>query len=180
VKPVASTIAATGEFWAPYAERDQLFSNEGQGRFRDISAENEPFCGTALVGRGLACGDLDNDGGVDLLVSSIGAPARIFRNVAPRGHWLIVRVIDPAAGGRDAYGATVTVRAGERSQTRWCNPGYSYASSNDPRAHFGLGVAAHVEAIEVLWPDGTEERFAGVAANQLIVVRKGSGVAPAP
>jgi hypothetical protein len=123
---------------------------------------------------------LGNDGGLDLLVSSIGAKARIFRNVAPRGNWLLVRAIDPAAGGRDAHGAKITVRAGERSHMRWCNPGSSYASSNDPRAHFGLGAAAQVDAIEVLWPDGTEERFAGVAANQSIVVRKGSGVAPAP
>jgi hypothetical protein len=175
-QPDPNTIAANGAFWAAYAERNQLFANEGQGNFRDISAENVAFCSTPRVGRGLACGDLDNDGGIDLVVSNIGGKARIYRNVVPhRGMWLNIRTIDPALGGRDAYGAIVTVFAGGRKQTRWCNPGTSYASSNDPRAHFGLGTASQADAIEVAWPDGTVERFPGGATNRFVVLRKGEG-----
>jgi hypothetical protein len=161
-------------FWDWYAERNQLFANDGTGKFRDISLENVPFCGAWSVSRGLACGDIDGDGALDLLVTRIGASARLYRNVAPgRGHWLMVRAVDPALGGRDAYGAEITVHAGDRRWKRPLNPGYSYLCSNDPRAHFGLGRAERVEAIDVLWPDGTEEHFAGSPADRVVVIRKG-------
>jgi hypothetical protein len=175
-QPDAKTIAENGAFWADYAERNQLLANDGQGNFRDISAENFPFCATARVGRGLAYGDLDNDGGIELVVSNIGGKARIYRNVVPnRGTWLNVRTVDPALGGRDSYGAIVTVISGGRTHMRWCNPGTSYASSNDPRAHFGLGATQQIDAIEVTWPDGLMERFPGGATGRFVVLRKGEG-----
>lgn len=178
-KPDPTTVEAVGAFWAPYAERNQLFANQGDGSFRDISPENSAFCGTARVSRGLVWGDLDNDGALDLIVSTIANRAIIYRNVVPhRGSWLAVRVIDPAAGGRDAYGAVVIVSAAGRSWTRWCNPGTSYASSNDPRAHFGLGAVERVDAIEVRWPDGTTEHFPGAPTGKMLVLRKGEGQTP--
>src|SRR5205823_6374056 len=92
-------------FWVPYAERNQLFRGDGRGRFRDVSPENEPLCGAATVARGLACGDVDGDGALALLVTAVAGRARLYRNVAPnRGHWLMVRAVDPALK-RDAYGA---------------------------------------------------------------------------
>jgi hypothetical protein len=84
-------------------------------------------------------------------------------------------VADPALGGRDAYGAEVTVIAGGRRQIVWVNPSQSYLCSNDPRAHFGLGSATQVEGINVVWPDGSEEQFPGVAADRFITLRKGTG-----
>jgi hypothetical protein len=168
--------SADTSFWHQFDERNQLFAGDGTGRFRDLSAQNEPFCGTGAVSRGLACGDLRNEGVLDLLVTSVAGPARLFRNVAPRrGHWLVIRAVDPSLGGRDAYGAEITVHAGPRRWLRLVNPGYSYLCSNDPRAHFGVGQAARVDAIDVVWPDGSEERFAGQAADQAIVLRKGEG-----
>jgi enediyne biosynthesis protein E4 len=173
-KPIDA--ARLGPFWSRYAERNRLFVNDGAGRFRDISAQNGPFCGTAAVARGLACGDLNGDGALDLLVTTVAGPARLYRNVAAkRGHWLLVRAIDPRLGGRDAYGAEVTVRTGGRRWQRWINPGYSYLCSNDPRAHFGLGPSRYVDALHVLWPDGTEEVFPGRPADQLVTLRKGEG-----
>src|SRR5205814_4233017 len=121
----------------------------------------------------LACGDIDGDGALDLVVTSISSRARLYRNVAPkRGHWLMVRAVDPALQ-RDAYGAELTVRAGSRRWVQVLNPGYSYLCSNDPRAHFGLGQTPRVDEIRIRWPDGSEESFPGQAADQLVVLRKG-------
>jgi hypothetical protein len=171
----SSDPVGSGSFWEPYAERNQLFANDRNGRFEDISLHNPPFCGTAAVSRGLACGDLDGDGGLDLLVTQVAGPVHLFRNAAVgRGHGLLVRALDPALC-RDAYGAQVTVEARGRRWTRWLNPGYSYLCSNDPRAHFGLGSATRVERIVVLWPDGTEEAFPGGEVDCLRVLSKGHG-----
>jgi hypothetical protein len=166
---------ASGFFWEPYAELNQLLIGDGQGRFRDLSLQNSPFCGTAGVYRGLACGDIDGDGALDLLVTETGGPARLYRNtVAGRGHWLLVRALDPALH-RDAYGAEITVEAGGRRWTRWLNPGYSYLCSNDVRAHFGLGSNEKIARVLVLWPDGAEEEFPGGKANRVMVLHKGQG-----
>lgn len=167
--------AALAPYWDDYAERNQLFANDGSGRFEDISLPNTPFCGIAQVSRGLTCGDVDGDGALDLLVTTVGGPARLYRNVAPkRGHWLLVRAVDPELR-RDAYGATITVQAGGRARVGWVNPGQSYLCSHDSRVHFGLGDADHVDALRVLWPDGREESFPGCAADRVVVVRRGEG-----
>ena len=163
-------------FWAPYAELSQLFANDGDGRFREISSANPALCGEALVGRGLACGDIDNDGAPDLLVISIAGPARLLRNVSSRrGHWLGVRAIDPALGSRDAHGAEITVEAGARRWWRLVQPSHSYASSNDPRVQIGLGSAATVDSIQVRWPDGLHETFPAGPANRYLTLRRGLG-----
>ena len=134
----ATVPSADGErFWSPYREKNMLFANDGMGRFRDISSQNDAFSGTPAVSRGLVAGDVDNDGAMDLLVTAIAGPARLFRNVArQRGHWLLLRAVDPRLK-RDAYGAEITVKVGGRHWTRWMNPAFSYASSNDSRAHIG-------------------------------------------
>jgi len=173
---MSSAAPKLGEHWSAYGERNQLFANAGNGQFRDISPDNPAFCGEPNVGRGLACGDIDGDGAIDLLVTSVDAPARLFRNAAPKhGHWLMVKAVDPKLGGRDAYGAKITVIAGGKAHVNWINPAYSYACSNDPRAHFGLGEAATVEAIHVTWPNGAEEEFGSAPADKLIVLRRGEG-----
>jgi hypothetical protein len=164
-----------GPYWCRFAERNRLWSGEGKGRFRDRSASDRAFCGGGAVSRALVCGDLDNDGGLDLLATTVAGPARLFRNVAPRrGHWLSVRALDPALR-RDAYGAVVTVRAGARRWVRWLNPGHSYLCSNDPRAHFGLGAVERVDAIDIDWPDGRRETFEERPADKAIVLSKGQG-----
>jgi hypothetical protein len=164
-----------GPFWNYYGDRNQLFANEGKGKFRDISLDNAALCGRYNVARGLARGDFDRDGAIDLLVTTIGGRARLLRNVAPKqGHWLIVRAFDPELK-RDALGTEVRVQAGGRTWVSWLHPAESYLSSSEPRAHFGLGAADHVKAIEVTWPDGQHETFSGCGVDQRVELCKGSG-----
>lgn len=164
-------------FWGPYEERNQLFANDGSGKFRDISPQNAAFCGPAGVYRGLACGDLDNDGALDLVVTAVAGPVRLYRNVAPkRGHWLMIRAVDPALGGRDCYGAEIVVKGSGRRWMRQINPGYSYVCSNDPRAHFGMGQTDRVDSIDVVWPDGTVETYAGQDVDRVVTLRKGENM----
>jgi hypothetical protein len=169
---------ARATFWQAYAERNQLFANDGNGRFVDVSLANPAFAGASAVARGLAIGDYDNDGALDLLVTTVAGRARLYRNIAPdRGHWLIVRAIDTERR-RDAYGAEVAVEAAARRWVRQVNAGNSYLSSSDPRAHFGLGAAASVDRITVTWPDGTIEEFPGQPADRAVTLRKGDGRRP--
>jgi enediyne biosynthesis protein E4 len=162
-------------YWQDYAERNQLFMNDGHGHFTDISLANAAFCGTPAVSRGLLWADFAGNGRIDLISTSIAGPARFYRNVAPlRGHWLSVRAIDPRLH-RDAYGAVVTIHAGGRHWVNLVNPGQSYLSSGDPRVHFGLGAADHVERIRIDWPDGLSETFPGTVADRSLRLERGKG-----
>ncbi len=170
---------APPDFWTPYAEPNQLFLNDGSGRFDEASSPLEPLTNRREIGRGLSAGDIDNDGDVDLLVTYTAGPARLFRNEAPkRGHWLLVRVVDPAHGGRDDCGAVVTLTAGGRTWRRWLNPGGSYLSSGDPRVHFGLGPAAAFDSLTIAWADSRIEEFPGGDVDRLITLTRGRGHAP--
>jgi hypothetical protein len=166
-------------FWATYAERNQLFVNDGQGTFAEVDPTGEPFCSGAHVARGLALGDLDNDGDLDVVTSEVNGPARIYRNNAPRqGNWLVVRATEPAHGGRDAYGAIVTVRLAKRSLTRTISPAFSYLSSSDPRAHFGLGAESRFDEVLVQFADGEVEAYPGGEANRSLTLERGTGAKP--
>ena len=164
------------DFWDVYAQRNQVFANNGAGRFTDRSPLEPAFSGTPGVWRGLAVGDVDGDGAVDLLATCVGGKARLYRNVVPnRGHWLLVEAVEPALGGRAALGAEITVEAGGRRRLGWINPASSYLCSSDARAHFGLGTVDHVDAIRVDWPEGGAEVFPGGPADRRVRLRKGEG-----
>lgn len=173
---VTNRSRSAEEFWWPYRESNDLLLNDGAGRFDPVASKSDGFLSMPGPSRALATGDVDNDGDFDLLVTMVDGPARLLLNVgAKSGHWLIVRAVLPDSGGRDALGARVTVMRGERRWGSVVAPGASYLSSQDPRLHFGLGEASQVDAIEVLWPDGRSERFAGGAADRQIVVEQGRG-----
>ena len=157
---------------AGYRQRKLLYHNRGDGTFEEMSAQFGPVMMDPRVGRGLALGDLDNDGRLDVVVNNLdGRPEVLHNELATRGNWLMVK-LKGGAGNTDAIGATVTAHAGALTQTRVVQSGTSYISQNDTRLHFGLGAATRVDSIAVRWPDGTTSRLTSVPANQIVTIRK--------
>lgn len=167
--------AGVGSPWDRYAEPNLFSINGGDGRFARETTGARAICDGVEISRGLATGDIDGDGLVDLLVSNIESPARLYRNQAPReGRWLSVRAVDPRLA-RDAIGARVNVVVGEHLRWRTISAGGGYLSSSDFRAHFGLGDSDHIDRIEVRWPDGLRETFMIDGVDRAVVLRRGEG-----
>jgi hypothetical protein len=126
----------------------------------------------ARVGRGLAVGDLDNDGRIDVVINNLdGSPEVLHNELAAHGNWLLVKLKGSGAN-TDAIGAVVTARAGTLSQTRVVQSGTSYISQNDMRLHFGIGAATQIDSLDVRWPDGTTSKMTNVKSNQVITIKK--------
>lgn len=158
----------------PYAEPSLLYRGSSAGRFEEV----RPRGGTASLltasSRAAAFGDIDNDGGVDIVVVNRDHAPYLLRNVAPsRGQWVAFRVLEP--NGRDSVGAEVTMSVGERTITRGVRTAYSYLASNDPRVHVGLGTRTRVVNVRVRWPDGVVERFGDFPAGQIVTLRRTRG-----
>jgi hypothetical protein len=153
-----------------YAQRLLLLENVGNGRFVDASDRAGPGFATPRVARGLAPGDFDGDGDLDLLVTALDAPPALLRNDSARGNWLIVAC---EAAGTPVIGTRVEVEAAGRVLSRDVTSSDSFLSCPDPRPHFGLGSATVVDRLTVRWPDGTTTLRNAVPANQVVPVRKG-------
>ena len=166
--------ANIGNFWNPYAEPNLLFENNGHGQFSDLGARGGNFTSQIEISRGLAFGDIDHDGDLDFVVGNIWGAPRVFRNDAPAPgtHWLSVRAM---TGNRDAIGAQVTVVTAKTKFVGLVLPAYSYLSSSDCKAHFGLGEIEKIEAIEVVWPNGDQEQFRVPGVDRVVTVRQGEG-----
>lgn len=160
----------------PLRQTNQLWRNRGGDRgFDEVSAAAGAALALSEVSRGAAFGDIDNDGDADIVVTNNGGPVRLLQNMVGQDrHWLGVRLLT-RAGGRDAIGATLALRAGDRTLSRRVHTDGSYASASDPRVLFGLGDFAGDAELEVRWPDGSVERFAGLASGRYHELVQGSG-----
>jgi hypothetical protein len=145
-------------------QRPVLLRNESNGRFRDISGQGGPYFQAVHGGRGVALGDLDNDGRTDLVVSHLNEPVVLLRNEAEAGHWLGVELVGD--GHRDIVGARLTLEVDGRRLTRFAQGGGSYASASDPRHVFGLGTAERVGRLTVTWPSGRTQHWDGLAIDR--------------
>jgi hypothetical protein len=158
----------------PYEMRSQLLLGDASGHFRDASEQAGPPWEVLRLGRGLAVGDIDNDGRMDVLIVSQGAPLALFHNQpTPSGGHFLTLALEGVASNRDGVGAKVTVTAGGRSQVAARFGGGSYLSASDPRLHFGLGTARRADRVEVCWPSGRLDAYKGLAADSGYRLREG-------
>jgi enediyne biosynthesis protein E4 len=156
-----------------YRQQSAVFRKDADGRFRDVTAEAGAALQTARAHRGCAFGDLDNDGRVDVVVSTIGEPAAILYNVTSEGgHWIALRLLGTKSN-RDGLGATVKVTASSGYvQYNHVTTAVGYASASDKRVHFGLGPDRMAREIEIRWPSGTRQILKDVAAGQILKVKE--------
>jgi hypothetical protein len=158
-----------------YQQRKLLFRNTSLRRFTEIGRTTGAAFAAERVGRGLATGDIDNDGDLDLLVTNNGQAAELLRNDGGSGNALLVR-LRGSRGNSMGVGARIRVTTAARTQLRDVKAGSSYLSQNDLRAHFGLGSATTVDRIEVQWPTGESDTIKSVAANQIVTIQQGAGL----
>ena len=165
---------------AGYRQRRLLYHNKGDGTFEEVAARFGPVLTEERVSRGLAAGDIDNDGRVDIVINDLDGSPQLLRNeLDDTGSWLLVR-LKGSGPNTGAVGAVVVTRAGPLVQRRLVQSGSSYISQEDKRLHFGLGKAGQVDSLEVTWPDGTVTTLRNVKANQLLDVSQPQSQVPAP
>jgi enediyne biosynthesis protein E4 len=157
-----------------FAQRNLLLRNVG-GRFQDVTEQAGPGFSVELVSRGLAAGDLDNDGDLDLLVTNNGAGVNLLRNEGGSANALLVRV-EGRKSNRSGVGTRLMLTTAGRRQMREVESGSSYLGQNDLRAHFGLGTATRSERLEIRWPNGATEVVTDLPANHVVTLREGEGV----
>jgi len=161
----------------PYAEPNILLKGTGDLQYEEVLPRGGTQETLIHSSRAALFGDLDNDGGVDIVVVNQGAPVHLLMNDAPdRGNWLLLRVLN--VHGSDAIGAVVQFNAGDRRVTAQVMPAYSYLAGNDPRVHAGLGAADRITDVTVTWPDGTQTAFGALPANEIHTLRRGDGTPP--
>jgi hypothetical protein len=161
------------------AHPDRLYAGDGHGGFRPVSIGPSGDDDKAkFVSRGVADGDFDNDGDVDLVIVNLNDRPSLLRNDTPRRnrHWLEVQLVGRGPN-RDALGALVKVVTATGTQIRPRRSAGSYLSQHDPRLHFGLGEHQKADRVEVTWPDGSTQALSEVSSDRLITIRQESSVA---
>jgi hypothetical protein len=157
-----------------YLESPLLLWNDHGKRFADVSAESGEVFQQKWAARGMAVGDLDNDGRVDVVVNSLDGPAWVLHNETPeQNHWIILKLVG-VKSNRDGIGAQVKLSTAAGSQYATVTTTGSYQSSSDKRLHFGLGKETSVSRVEIRWPSGTSQVLSDLKADQILTVTESS------
>jgi enediyne biosynthesis protein E4 len=158
-----------------YAEPPHLFRNLGAGKFEEVTAKMGKAFAAPKVARGAAYADIDNDGFLDILLTTNAGPAYLFHNEDGSNRSLRIRLTGTKSN-RDGIGAVVHVSAGTDKQTKMLRSGSSYLSQSELVLTFGLGAHTAVDAVEIEWPSGQVDRLSNVKSQQTITVEEGKGV----
>jgi len=160
----------------PFKEPKVLYRNLRNGRFEDVSARAGPGLGMLRSARGVAFGDFDNDGDLDIIVNNMNDTPTLLRNDGGnKNRWLKVKTIGTGSN-RTGIGARVRVVVGNHVQTDEVRSGGSYISQNDLRLHFGLGPATKADLVEIRWPSGQVDLLSNIETNQVVYVQEGKGI----
>ncbi len=158
-----------------YKDRAILYQNLGNGKFRDISRDSGPALTELHSARGAAFGDINNDGAVEVAINNQNEPPSLLKQAAnPPGHWVILKLMGTRSN-RSAIGARVKLLAGGHLQLGEVRSGGSYLSQNDLRLHFGLGQAAKIDKLDIVWPSGTKQMLTDQAADQTLTIAEEPG-----
>ena len=157
-----------------YRQPRLFYWNVGGGKFKDMSTAAGPGISKPWVSRGSAVEDLDNDGSLEVVINNMDARPSLLKNFGTKKNWLLVRCIGTTSN-HDAVGARVYVYVGSRRISGEIETGSSFLSQNDPRVHAGLGDSPSYDRVEVQWPGGAREAFAGGKANQIVTLKQGTG-----
>ena len=153
-----------------YAQRDQMFQNNGDGTYTDVSATAGTYFGEAFVGRAAATADYDNDGDMDIVIMNSNQRAVLLRNDGGnRKNWLSIKLVGTRSN-RDGIGAKVTLTTEDTTQIREVKSGSSYASGSDTRLLFGLGESQHVKKVSIVWQSGTFQELEDIPTNQILTI----------
>ncbi|NEW84524.1 MAG: CRTAC1 family protein [Mariniphaga sp.] len=161
---------ANGALKHLYGQEDQIFENQGNGKFKDVSLELGEYFKKELVGRGVCLGDYDNDGDIDAFIVNLNDHSVFLRNnKGNQNNWLTLNLVGTSSN-RDGIGARIKVTSNGKVQTAQKRSTTGYLSQNDPRMHFGLAKNTLVEKIEIKWPSGKFQVLENVKANQILTV----------
>jgi hypothetical protein len=168
------------DWGSSYAQKVLLFHNEHNGKFTAVPAVNGTGLAEVISSRGVAFGDLFNDGKIDAIINQIDGPPVLLRNVnADHHHWVELRLVGGPKSPRDAVGAAAYLAANGIRQRQDVISGGSYASSNDPRLHFGLGDATDPGTAEIHWPSGEKETVKLPSVDRIYTITEGKGITSA-
>jgi hypothetical protein len=168
--------ADTNNWGTTWAERPLLFHNVAGKSLEVVPAVEGTALATPMTSRGMAVGDLFNDGRMDAVVNNMDGVPALLKNVdGNHNHWVGLRLVGGAKSPRDGTGATVYLTANGIKQRNDVFSGGSYASTSDMRPHFGLGTATTVERLEVQWPSGNVELFQVPGIDRFLTLTEGQG-----
>ncbi len=156
-----------------YKEPNSVFRNLGNGKFEDVSAAAGPDFQLEAAHRGVAFGDLDNDGRIDMVVSVLGGPVKLFHNISGNNHhWILLNLVGTKSN-RMAIGAQIRITT-EDGNSQWNQVGTAvgYASSSDSRVHFGLGENRHIQQIQIHWPSGIRQEIRNVDVDRIMTIEE--------